>query len=127
MNTKTYDLGLLFLRLSVGCLMLTHGIPKFQTLLAGGEIQFPDPIGLGATFSLAMTVFAEAICSFLIIIGLKTRLASIPLVITMFVAAFIVHGNDAWAVKEKAVLYLCMYIVLLFTGAGNHSVDSKLK
>ncbi len=127
MNTKTNDLGLLFLRVAVGCLMLTHGIPKFQMLLAGGEIQFADPIGLGVTFSLAMAVFAEAICSFLLIIGLKTRLASIPLIITMFVAAFIVHSSDPWAVKEKAILYLCMYIVLLFTGAGNYSVDKKLK
>lgn len=103
--------------------MLTHGIPKFQTLMAG-NIQFPDPIGVGAAPSLALTVFAEAGCSILLILGLATRFAVIPLIITMLVAVLKIHGADPFGVKELAALYLLAYIGFLILGAGKYSFDS---
>jgi putative oxidoreductase len=103
--------------------MITHGWPKFLKLLEGGEIQFGDPIGLGPAFSLVLAVFAEFFCSILIGIGLGTRLASIPLMITMFVAAFISHGEDPFRRKETALLYLLFYLVLLIIGSRKYSVD----
>lgn len=127
MNKNGSDLGLLILRLGAGGLMLTHGLPKLMKLFAGGEIQFADPIGLGATVSLILAVFAEVVCSILIVLGLKTRLACVPSAFTMGVAAFVVHFSDPWGRKEKAILFLVMYVALLFTGPGKLSVDAKLK
>jgi len=72
------DFILFVVRLSVAALMLTHGLPKLSKLMAGGEIQFADPIGLGPTLSLILVVFSEVFCSILIAIGFKVRLASIP-------------------------------------------------
>jgi putative oxidoreductase len=103
--TSTYHAGLLVLRLGMSGLMLTHGLPKFMNLVQG-NMDFGDPIGIGSTLSLILTVIGEAICPLLIIIGFKTRLAAIPTIITMAVAAFIVHGADAIATKEQALLYL---------------------
>jgi len=117
------DLGLLVLRVSISVLMLTHGFPKLMKLFSGGEIKFPDPIGIGATGSLSMAVFSEFFCSILVLIGFKTRWASIPLAITMFVAAFVIHGSDPFGRKEKAILYLVTYIVLFITGSGRFSLD----
>jgi len=117
---------LLVLRISIAFLMIQHGFPKLSKLLEGGEIQFANPIGLGPGISLALAVFAEFFCSILIGIGLGTRLASIPLLITMFVAAFISHGADPLARKELAILYLLFYMILLVTGSGKFSLDFLL-
>lgn len=105
--------------------MLSHGIPKMMKLFAGGEIQFADPIGLGATASLILTVFAEVICAALIVVGFKTKWATIPLIITMMVAAFIVHADDPFGKKEFALLYAVGYFAIALLGAGRYSIDKS--
>ncbi|WP_339698552.1 DoxX family protein [uncultured Marixanthomonas sp.] len=121
---STYHFGLLFLRLTFSGMMLTHGIPKLLNLIQG-DIQFGDPIGLGPTVSLILTVIGEAICPLLIILGLKTRIAAIPTIITMAVAAFIVHGSDPLGTKEMALLYLFGFTAIALLGSGRFSLDRK--
>ena len=113
----------LVLRICIAAFMLSHGLPKLEKLLAGGEIQFGDPIGLGPALSLILVVFAEFFCSILIGIGLGTRLATIPLMVTMLVAAFISHGADPFGRKEGALLYLLIYISLFVLGSRKYSID----
>lgn len=122
--SKNSDLGLLVLRVGVSGLMLTHGFPKLLKLLQG-DFDFADPIGLGGMISLILTVIAEAICPVLIIVGIKTRLATIPPIIAMGVAAFVVHAADPIATKEKALLYLVAFIAIGLMGAGKLSLDRK--
>ncbi len=116
----------LLLRVSIAAFMLTHGWPKLSKLLAGGEIQFGNPIGLGPAVSLILVLFAEVVCSILIGIGLGTRLATLPLMFTMFVAAFIAHGPDPFRRKETALLYLMFYITLFVLGSRKYSIDYLL-
>jgi len=122
-NTNHLDYIILLLRITVAVFMITHAIPKMNKLIAGGEIQFPDPLGMGPTVSLVLAVFAELICSILIGFGFLTRLAAFPLIITMAVAAFIVHAGDPFKQKELSLMYLILYIVLFFIGSGKYSVD----
>ncbi len=75
------NLALLVVRIAVSSLMLTHGGPKFMRLL-DGNLKFGDPIGLGPELSFVLVVFAEFFCSIFIIVGLGTRLAVFPLLIT---------------------------------------------
>lgn len=118
------NLALLLLRLVAGSFMLTHGIGKFSTLFGVDPIQFPDPIGIGATASLALTVFSEVFCSILLILGLATRFAAIPLIITMLVAAFIMHANDGFGKQELPLIYTTVYLVIALLGAGKISIDN---
>tara|TARA_B110000977_G_scaffold169988_1_gene220355 strand:- start:1930 stop:2307 length:378 start_codon:yes stop_codon:yes gene_type:complete len=120
--SATYHIGLLLLRLGFSGLMLTHGIPKLMKLLQG-NLEFADPLGIGALPSLILTVIGEVICPLLIIIGYKTRLAAIPAAITMAVAAFVIHGADPIGTKEKALLYLFAFVIIALTGAGKYAVD----
>jgi putative oxidoreductase len=119
------DWGLLILRLAVGGAMLTHGWAKLSHF---GEKapEFMNFLGLGGTTSLALVVFAEFLCSILLILGLFTRLATIPLIITMKVAIFMVHWQDGFGEFELAFLYLAIYAALFFSGAGAYSVDALL-
>lgn len=103
--------------------MLTHGFPKLIKLFGSEEIVFADPFGMGMATTLALAVFAEFVCSILVIIGLGTRLAAVPLIITMFTAAFVIHAPDPFQRKEMALLYLVIFTVILITGAGKHSLD----
>lgn len=123
LNLPAIDAGLLVLRIGVAILMLTHGIPKLLTLFGSEEIQFADPFGLGEATTLVLAVFAEFLCSLLVLLGLGTRLAVIPLMVTMLTAIFIAHATDAFHIKELPIFYLLVYTVLLITGAGKYALD----
>ena len=120
------SIALLILRVVIGVMMLTHGLGKLTMLFGNDPIQFADPMGVGLTASLALAVFAEVFCSLFLILGVATRFSAISLSITMFIAAFIVHANDDFAVKEMALLYLLIYVVLAIVGAGKYSIDNWL-
>lgn len=121
------DLALLLARIGIGTLMLTHGIPKLLMLLSGAPVQFPPVMGMSAELSLGLTVFAEVFCSILILAGFATRLAVLPLISIMLVAALFIHVADPITAKEPALLYLLMYIVLLLAGSGKFSIDYFLQ
>jgi putative oxidoreductase len=122
--SETYsNICLLVVRVSVSAFMLTHGLPKLGRLTSGNEIKFADPFGLGPALSLVLVVFAEVICTILIMLGLGTRLATIPLIAAMSVAAFHAHANDPFGTKEKPLLFVLVYIMLLVFGSGKFSVD----
>lgn len=123
LNHDLINLGLLFLRIGIACFMLTHGWPKLMKLIEGAEIQFLDPFGLGAKASFILAIFAEVFCSILILIGLATRWATIPLIITMLVAIFIAHALDGFQRQELPAHYVMVYIFLLMVGPGKYSID----
>lgn len=117
------NLMLLLLRLAAGVFMLTHGVGKVSTLFGDEPIAFADPIGIGETASLILAAFAEFLCSILLIFGIATRLAAIPLLITMLVAAIIVHANDEFGRKELPLLYAVIFLSIALAGAGKISID----
>lgn len=123
----TTDLAILIARIGIAALMLTHGIPKMMMLFSGGPVQFPPVMGLSAELSLGLAVFAEVFCSILLLVGFATRLATIPLIITMLVAVGLIHAADPLSKQEPALQYLLVYIILLFTGSGKFSIDYLLQ
>lgn len=117
------DFGYFFLRATAGGTMLwQHGWPKLMGFTERMD-SFADPFGLGSTFSLVLIVFAEVVCSALVVLGLWTRAALIPLIIGMAVIAFMVKGDADFKEKELALVYLFAFVALLFTGSGRFSVD----
>ena len=83
------DVALCWLRIS-GCLMLmsVHGLPKllhFQREL--GLIE--DPFGMGSGLTLSLAIFAEVLCPVLIIVGVLTRLATLPILFLLAVSVIL--------------------------------------
>jgi putative oxidoreductase len=117
--------AMLLLRLSVGILMLMHGYDKLVHFSAK-QNTFMNFLGIGSTMSLGLVVFAEFFCSLFLILGLFTRLATIPLVITACVIIFKVNNGHVFKDFENAPLYLTGYLVLLLLGPGRVSVDSMI-
>lgn len=122
-SDNAFNFGILLLRLFAGISMaVNHGYGKltgFNQYLAKG---FVDPFGLGQSVSLSLTIFAEFFCAIFIALGLLTRLATIPLIIAMAVAFFMVH-HSRLGEGEMAGIYLTIFVALLFVGPGKISVD----
>ncbi|WP_316815652.1 DoxX family protein [Pedobacter nyackensis] len=125
-NNEAVHFMLLVLRVCIASFMIVHGYQKLGWLTAGGEIQFGDPIGVGAAASLYLAVFAEFFCSIFLLLGFATRLATIPLIITMIVAVFIVHAPDGFDKKELGLHFLVAYVFLLVSGPGKYSIDQLI-
>lgn len=123
------DFATLILRLAFGGLMLTHGYPKLIKLFTTpfSEITFADPLGIGPAFSLILTVLSEFVLAAFVLIGFRTRLASIPLAFTMVVAALIVHAGDSIRDREMALIYMAGFLAIALLGGGSYSLDGYLK
>lgn len=104
---------------------INHGWSKLNKIIEGNW-SFADPIGFGEEVSLIFTVLAEFVCSIFIVFGVLTRLSTIPLVVVMAAAAFVVHANDGLAKQELAIIYLAMYLVVLISGPGKYSIDRQI-
>jgi putative oxidoreductase len=125
------SIGLFILRVGVSSFMLMHGWTKTLKVMEG-DFAFADPIGIGQETSLVLAAGAEFACAILVMLGLGTRFAAIPLAFTMIVAAFAVHANDplfaaGGASKEPALVFGIVYTALIFTGAGWFSADGLIR
>ena len=117
------SVGLLAMRLAGGALMaILHGWGKYSAY-AERAAKFPDPLGVSPEISMGLTVFAELFCAGLLVIGLATRWAAVFGAITMFVAAFVIHGDDPLRKQELALMYLSIYTALICLGPGRFSLD----
>ncbi|MBW3564152.1 MAG: DoxX family protein [Acidobacteria bacterium] len=148
--TKTFDrdnatsIGLLTLRVGIAGFLMTHGWGKLQMILDDQYEMMGDPIGIGNVASLWLLMFAELICGGLVVIGLATRIAAIPPIIAMGVAAFVAHGTDpwtmsegarlffeelseSWASKQPALMFLVVFLTLALTGPGRYSLDELIR
>lgn len=121
-----FNFSMLFLRVVFGVLILVkHGydkMVKFSTL----QDQFYNFLGLGTKTSLVLAIFAEVLCALFIILGLFTRLATIPLIITMLVAIFGFNAGKGLIESEVALLYFTAFVTLLLCGPGKISIDGMI-
>lgn len=126
--------GIILIRLMVGVVFLSEGIQKFLftgTLGAGRfeKIGLPSPEFLGSFVG-----SFEIICGTLILFGLLTRLASIPLIIIMLVAIAttkleILTQKGFWGMMHESRTDWAMLlgsVFLLIKGGGFWSVDKAL-
>lgn len=124
------DIGLLIIRLSLGILMLLHGVAK---LIHGpGFIEsIVESAGLPAFFAYGVYV-GEVIAPLFIIFGYATRLASAIFAFNMIVAVALAHSADiftlsmtgGWTIELQG-LYFFASLALIFAGGGKYSLSSK--
>ena len=119
------NISLLILRVISGLVMIPHGFNKL-THFAEKSGDFMSFLGLGSELSFALLVAAEFFCSILLVIGLFSRFALIPMVIAMFVAAFKAHHGDVFGDGETSFLYMACYLTLLIAGPCKYSLDNLL-
>ena len=117
----------LFVRVIVALTMLcSHGYGK---LMGFSKIapQFPDPLHLGSTLSLALVTGAEFFGAILLALGLLTRWAAFSLLFTMLIVVFVVHLSDPFQHKELAILYALFFLVFALVGGRKYSLDTLIR
>jgi putative oxidoreductase len=125
---RSADLALLVLRVWLGLtLLLNHGLDKLLTF-SEKSAHFPDPLGVGHTFSLGLAVFGEVVGSALLVVGLLGRFAAISVIILMSVAFIFVHQHALSGEHsgELAFVYLAGAVALYLAGPGRFSIDQFL-
>ena len=129
---KNNDLGLLILRLTLGGLMLFHGVAKLIHGISGIESMLSSK-GLPSFFAYGVYV-GEVLIPILLILGFRTRIAALIFAFNMLVAMFLAHAGDifslskhgGWAV-ELIALFLFGAITLFFTGSGKYAFSTTNK
>jgi putative oxidoreductase len=125
-SDAAFNLATFILRIGAGSLMIiNHGLSKMNNFSQMSS-SFANPFHIGSPATLALVIFAEVFCSGLIILGLFTRLASIPLIFEMAFAFVNIHHMKYAAGQgggEPSLLFLTCFLALLFTGPGRVSVD----
>ena len=125
-GARRIDAALLLLRLRFGLVLaFGHGWGKITNLSGFTEsvtkLGMPMPELLG--FAAAASEFGGGL---LLAAGLLTRVAAVFVMITMLVAAFVVHASDPFMKKEFALAYAFAAAALLIAGAGRWSLDARL-
>lgn len=132
---STAPASVILIRLAVGWVFLSEGIQKFlfPTTLGVGrfvKIGLPDPQILAPFVGVCEVVFGA-----LVILGLFTRPATIPLLCVISVAIWttkvpMLAKQGFWAMVHEARTDFCMLfglVFLLIVGAGHFSLDAKLQ
>lgn len=127
-TANTDDLGKLILRLTVGILMLFHGIAKLSSGVGSieGMLAFR-----GLPEFLAWGVYlGEVIAPLLLIVGAYSRLAGLIIAVNMVFAVFLVHGGHffmltqtgGWRLELQA-FFLFGGVAIMLLGAGRFSLS----
>lgn len=129
-STTTDDLGKLVLRLTVGILLLFHGVAKLSHGVSGIENMVASH-GLPAFLGWGVYV-GEVLAPVLLIIGVYTRAAGLLVVLNMLVAIFLVHGTHIFEVGQSGgwrlelqAFYLFGGFAIFLLGAGSYALGRK--
>lgn len=114
-------------RIFFGVLIANHGLMVFNS---EAMQQMATMLGEGGMPAPALMAYlakgSEFFGGLLLALGLFTRAAIIPLIVTMSVAAFSTHKGQIFGEGEHAFLFLLAFVTFFFTGAGKWSLDYLL-
>ena len=131
---RTADIPTLLIRLTVGLIFLSEGLQKYLLPDVTGVGRFTKIGFANPSFWAYFTGSFEIVCGALILIGLLTRFAAIPLLIVMIVAFIttkvpILTGKGCWPFAHEYRTDFAMTLLLIYLlvyGGGMNSIDRKV-
>ena len=123
------DIAKLLLRLTLGFLLLAHGIHKLIHGISGVQ-SLVVAAGLPSFFAYGVYV-GELIAPLFVILGLYGRIASGVVAFNMLMAIYLAYGfhisfsKNGGLVYETSLLFLISALVLILIGSGKYAVNSK--
>jgi len=126
MDRYQVSLGLLFLRLIGGALLIQGRAWTWGQMLNTNRALFTDPFGVGGEFNWILTIFSECVCTLLVMAGVFARFTAVPPLVVMLVLALALPSGTAWSTREVYLLYALPFFVVTFTGPGDFSVDGQV-
>src|SRR3972149_4361973 len=127
---KSNDLGIVIVRVTVGLLLLPHGISK---LINGIDFlgELLPKVSLPPVMRYGVFI-GEIIAPILLVIGYRTRIAALFVAFNMFMTVYLAHrelvftikSSGSWAIELNALFFFGA-LALFFTGGGKYCVSSK--
>jgi putative oxidoreductase len=119
-------LALLLARLAVGLVFMSTGWGKVHDLEK--VTHFFDQLGIPAPgFNAVLVGYSELVCGTLLVLGLATRLATIPLTVSMVIAILTAKRADIHGLFDLVgfdeFTYLCVLVIIAILGPGAASLD----
>ncbi len=126
----TNDIAKLLLRLTVGIMILFHGVDKIINGIGGVKHLI---ISAGLPEFIAYGVYVgEIVVPILILLGIYARVASLVLALNMVFAIFLAYSNSLFSLGkhgaplfELPFLYLIMSILIFMFGSGKYAFNTK--
>jgi len=123
LGNKLNNSALFFFRIAISCeLIYAHGLKKIGIGTALAEV-VPNPLGLPDVLNQAFATTANLVMPIFIILGLMTRIATLPILAVTLTGYFVLHFNDPALVKDVPLMYSLCFLLLCFVGAGKYSLD----
>lgn len=126
----TNDIAKLILRLTVGVMILFHGLDKIINGI-GGIKHLTVSAGLPEFLAYGVYI-GEVVVPILILLGVYARVASLVLALNMCFAIFLAYGNSLFVLSkhgapsfELPFLYLIMSILITMLGSGKYALNNK--
>ena len=125
-STGLWEAGAVILRVVAGLIIFKYGLEIFSGDKMKGYTNWLTDLNFVAPKAMAYAgKMCELIGGFLMALGLLTRIATIPLIITMSVIGFIM-GEPEFLAADGSILLLLIFFHFLLTGPGKFSVDHLL-
>lgn len=130
LNSLDSDTGKLVLRLSVGGLMLFHGVAK---IMHPGSLEFIGGMlaGFGLPAILAYGVYiGEVVAPLMVVVGYKARIGGLIMAVNMLFALVLAHTGDFFSLSEHGgwmveiqMFYLLSAVAVVFLGSGRQAIE----
>jgi putative oxidoreductase len=121
-----FNTTMLLFRIAVSTeMILVHGFKKLGIGTAEAE-QVPNPLYLPEVFNYWFAVSANIFFPLLVLIGMFTRLATIPTLAVTLTGYFILHWSDAAIIKDTPFIYCICFLLILLFGPGKYSIDNYI-
>jgi putative oxidoreductase len=125
-STPFFDISLLVFRILVSLeLIVAHGLKKIGIGVAQAE-QVPNPLHLPESLNSFFAISANLFFPVLVILGLFTRIAVLPILAVTLMGYFVVHWNDSLLAKDTPFIYSVVYLFILVMGPGRYSADQSI-
>ena len=122
-SSAGFHISLFVFRILVSAeLMMAHGLKKIGIGVVQAE-QIPNPLCFPETLNRLFAVSANLFFPVMVIVGLFTRIAVLPILAVTLIGYFVVHWNDSLLEKDMPFMYSAVYLLLFVIGPGKYSAD----
>lgn len=125
-SQRLFGMGMLLLRAASSLeIAIVHGFKKIGVGVAAAEA-IPNPLHLPGEFNNAFAISANIVFPLFVLVGLFTRLATLPTLAVTLTGYFVVHWNDTLLLKDTPFIYSVIFLTILILGPGKYSIDNVI-
>jgi putative oxidoreductase len=123
---KLFNWAMLCFRVFISIeLIVVHGLKKIGVGVQEAE-HIPNPLHLPESLYNGFAIAANLFFPLMVIAGICTRLATLPILAVTVTGYFVIHGHGTLLEKDTPFMYSLAFLLIAVLGAGKYSIDNRL-